>query len=94
MSVSKLNKEILKLVNEQKSWTSLTRRETYLTTDSKGRYLTRENEKEGVESIKILFRSGTSIDDLDFQSYCIRTICYSRNPMVIIWFGTCKLTSK
>ena len=94
MSVSKLNKEILKLATEQKSWTSLTRRETYLITDSKGRYLARENEKEGVESIKILFSSGTTVDDLDFQSYCIRAVRYSKNPIVIIWFGTCELTRK
>ena len=95
MSVSKLNKEIGKLVVEEEHRATPSRsRETFLISDSKGRFIEREITPKYYGELRIISRSGATIDDFNFRRQFLTNIRLANHPLVFIWFGTCELTNK
>ena len=95
MTLSKINKEYSRLLREENDRDFVRfERDTFLISDSKGRYLQNEITREFYGKIKIISRSGASIDDANFQQSFLRNIELARCPIVFFWFGTCELTFK
>lgn len=95
MSVSKLTKEIGKLIVEEGNRPTPSKSlETFLISDSKGRFIQREITENYYGEIRILSKSGATIDDFGFRRQFLTNIRLATNPLVLIWFGTCELTTK
>ena len=95
MLISKLTKEFNKLQTEEYQ-RPVTRvfRDCLLVTDSKGFFLSNEITRDYYGSIKIISRSGVTVDDQRFQRSLLRNIQIAIRPIVFVWFGTCELTDK
>ena len=95
MSVSKLNKEISKLVEEEsKRQCPSRKRDTFLVSDSKGRFIERELTPRYYGDLKIISKSGATVDDTLFHRQFMPNIRLATKPIVLIWLGTCEITKK
>ena len=95
MSIKKLIKEISKLVNEEASINnnSVDPGEIYLISDSKGKYLKPVIPGRYRTNLHIINKSGATIDS-EIVNTAIRQIRLANKPTVLIWLGTCEITSK
>ena len=93
--LSKINREYSKLLSEENDRDFVRfERDTFLISDSKGHYLQNELTPEYYWKIKIISRSGATIDDVNFQRFFLGNIEQAMRPIVVFWFGTCELTAK
>ena len=85
MSVSKLAKEIGKLIGEEGTRlpTPINPKET-LISDSKGRFIQKEITEKYYGEIRILSKSGTTVDDFGFRRQFLTNIRIARNPLVLV----------
>lgn len=77
----------LKVKGEQK-------RKAILVTDSKGRYLRNEVDKDEENLITFCFRLGASFDDKILIADLKAFLEEETTPLVFIWLGTCQFTEK
>ena len=87
-----LNKQFNKLKAGKYDIKRNTYRPIIFRSDSKGRcllpYLNHHNR------IDLVFRGGAKITNDFLKSYTLDRIHTARNPVIILWFGTCELTIK
>ena len=92
--MSKLNKEINKLVGEESQRQSSSRtRDTFLVSDSEGRFIDREITPQNYGELKIISKSGATVDNTSFHRQFLPNIKIAINPIALIWLGTYELTT-
>lgn len=92
MSESKIAKDIAKLSSTDESIGQL--RDVLLLSDSKGKYIKRQIQRNDIIKLEIICSGGAKIDNAIIRSTALRKIQFSRNPIVLVWFGTCEFTDK
>ena len=87
-----LEKQISKLQVQKYDTNRNTCRPVLLRADSKGRSLLPYTNYRN--KINLVFRGGATIRKDFLQSYTLDKIAKLRNPVVILWFGSCEMTQK
>lgn len=89
LHIKHLNKQIPKLIKDKYD---IHKKNVIFRSDSKGRcllpYFTNTNK------FSLIYRSGGIIKDTFMQEYTISKIERTKEPLVILFFGTCELTNK
>lgn len=91
MTYNKVIKEIGKLQSEREG--DFPTRDVFLLSDSKGRYLQDQVHASDTIKINFIYRGGFVINNPEFR-LSLHRIRSSRNPIVLIWLGTCEFTNK
>lgn len=91
MSVRKIIKERKKVFSEIRN-VQLSR-ETFLFTDSKGVGLTGLLPHSNT-NFSVIYKRGATVYDKDFVNILLEKIHYVRDPVVLVWLGTCEITKK
>ena len=87
-----LDKQISKLQLLKYDTNRNTSRPVLLRADSKGRSLLPYTNYRN--KLNLVFRGGATIRNEFLQSYTLNKIARLRNPVVILWFGSCEMTQK
>ena len=69
------------------------RRQAFLMTDSKGRYLEAQVHR-GEAIVDIVWKSGARVDNKELLSIISDKIMNLDRPVVLVWLGTCEFTEK
>ena len=94
MSLSKVRKEYSITRQLNRETRPRKRKDTFIISDSKGRYLAQQLQREHEGLLKIIHKSGATVDNLQFKREVTSITNLSCSPIVFIWFGTCEITSK
>lgn len=69
-------------------------RTVFLVSDSKGKYLERRVRRRDIIDLKFICQSGANISSEHLKRLTLRAVRFERNPIVIIWLGTCDFMIK
>lgn len=87
-----LDQQIIKLEREKYDVKRNTYRPVYIRADSKGRCLLPHINH--YNRLNLIYRGGAKISNEFLQTCTLIKIAKERNPVIILWFGTCEMTEK